>query len=120
MEQGIDIKMEVSATGPFCRGTGRSVPSHPVDYVAKWIRHLTTNQRTTGSNSARDNKSFVNILFLDATVDACISRNTIFTDSLPDSLTALSSWQGRLDRLDGLDGLDRLDRLDKLDKGTTD
>ena len=53
---GFEIEMEVSGSAPFCQGIGRS--------VAQLIRHLTTNQGITGSNPARDNKSFVNILFL--------------------------------------------------------
>ena len=32
--------------------------------MAQWIGHLTTNQGIAGSNPARNNKSFVNILFL--------------------------------------------------------
>ena len=32
MEQGIEIEMEVSAKGPFCRGTGLS-HAHPIDYI---------------------------------------------------------------------------------------
>ena len=49
MEQWIEIEMEVSGSGSGS--------------VAQWIRHLTTNQGITGSNPARDNKSFVNIPF---------------------------------------------------------
>ena len=36
-------------------------------------------------------------------LDGCISRNRIFTDSLTDSLRALSSLQGILAEMDGLD-----------------
>ena len=33
MEQGIEIEMEVSATKPFCQGTGGLSHAHPVDYM---------------------------------------------------------------------------------------
>ena len=58
MEQGIEIEMEVSATGPLCRAQVGLSHAHPVDYMKADLENLGLSNWLCGPmDKASDYKS---------------------------------------------------------------